>query len=166
MLASNYPRKSKYPLCLRLWSVKKCSLWFFWADQSIRALGTRLSCVSLARNSFLLRQGPGPVSCPASSLQSPGCIWRALKRSTLVGACVHAYTRRHINFTVAPIHIWPRGYISISDGAPACLSHLPRPPFIPNPLSIGARTQLVPVVFRVDGTQPDPIVSVANFSRV
>lgn len=118
------------------------------------------------RKSFLPHRGPGPVSCPAFSLQSLGCIWLTLKRSTLMGACVHAYTRRHINFTMAPIRIWPHGYISISDGAPACLSHLPCLPFIPNPFR-SAPEQLVPVVFRIDGAQPDPaIVSVANFSRV
>lgn len=128
-------------------------------------LATRLSRVSLAHSSFLLHLSL--VSCPAPSLRSPGCIWLTLRRSTLMGACVHAYTRRHINFTMVPIHIWPRGYISISDGAPARLSYLPLSPVYPQPLSIGARTQLVPVVFRVDGAQPDlAIVSVANFSRV
>lgn len=42
-----------------------------------------------------------------------------------MGACVHAYTRRYINFTMGPpIHIWPYGlYFNLGWGAPVCLFH-------------------------------------------
>jgi len=49
-----------------------------------------------------------------------------------------------------------RLYFNFEWGARVFLSHLFRSPFTLNPLSIGARAQLVPVVFRVDGT-PSPL---------
>jgi hypothetical protein len=131
---------------------KKCNLQFFCFDHSsIQTLATCLSRISLIRNSFLLCQNPrAPFSYPASSAQSPGCIRHALNRSTLIDTCVHAYSRQH-KFHRAFPYIFGRTVIFQFRMWSPCVSPSPSP-FL-QPFSIGARTQLVPVVFRVDGAQ-------------
>lgn len=113
---------------------------------SVRALGTRLCRVSLARNSFLLRQGPGPVSCPASSLQSPGCIWRALKRSTLVGACGRVCARVY-----PPAYKFHRGPPCIFGRAVIFQSQMGRPRV--SPISPGPRLSPTPFDRRQNTTR-------------
>lgn len=79
---------------------------------------------------------------------------------TYISAFAHAYS-------LAKISPCPPGYISISDGAPY-VSPL-RPPSARQPFSIGARTQLVPVVSRAAGTEAAvlrPLLSRLQIFRV
>lgn len=84
-----------------------------------------------------------------------------------MGARVHIYPPAYKFHHGPHTYLAARLYFNLEWGARVSLLS-PLSPVYPQPLSIGARTQLVPVVFRVDGgAQPDlAIVSVANFSRV